>query len=65
MMIKEDGFKRVEDKAFYADMVRCSKCSRALKSSSKWIGDHQKVLCESCYKDIAFPFLNSSYGEAY
>ena len=64
-MIKKESIKRVDTKAFDSDKIKCSKCGRALKSSSSGIGDRQKVLCEICYTEMAFPFLNNRYGEAH
>jgi hypothetical protein len=64
-MVKKDGVKHVEDKSFYSDKVKCSKCGRALKTYSKCIGDRQKILCENCYSEMAFPFLNCSFMEAH
>jgi len=65
IMVKIDGVKQVKDPSFYSDKVKCSKCGRALKTYSKCIGDRQKVLCESCYTEMAFPFLNRSFMEAH
>jgi hypothetical protein len=64
-MVKKDGVKLVENQSFYSDKVKCSKCGRALKTCSKCIGDRQKVLCENCYTEMAFPFLKSSFMEAH
>jgi hypothetical protein len=65
IMVKKDGVHRVEDKYFYSDKVKCSKCGRALKTYSKCIGNRQKALCETCYTEMAFPFLISSYMGAH
>jgi len=42
IMVKKDGVKRVEDKSFYSDKVKCLKCGRALKIYSECVGDRQK-----------------------
>ena len=53
--------KRLKDKAMNAKIVKCSNCNRELRSSSTCIEDHQNILCQACYLDLAFPFLDSNY----
>jgi formylmethanofuran dehydrogenase subunit E len=43
-------------------VVKCSKCNRTIKNSYKWVGDHKNILCEGCYKDLAFPLLHNRYN---
>ncbi len=55
MLTKKDSAESTADKSVDIG-VKCSKCNSSLKYSYKWVGDQQDVLCEDCYKDLAFPF---------
>ena len=59
MLTKKDSAKSTADKCVEIG-IKCSKCNRALKYSYKWVGDHKDILCEGCYKDLAFPLLHNS-----
>ena len=54
--------KGLKDKAMNAKIVKCSNCNRELRSSSIWIEDRQHILCQACYLDLAFPFLDNSFN---
>jgi hypothetical protein len=59
MSIENDSAKSTGDTSNDI-VVKCSKCNRSIKYSYKWVGDHKNILCEGCYKDLAFPLLHSS-----
>lgn len=61
MMSTKNSHNLVEDKKVDAEKVKCSNCNRELKFTYQWIGDHQNALCEGCYQNLVFPFLNDSY----
>jgi formylmethanofuran dehydrogenase subunit E len=61
MKTKRDPFEQTEDTAIYIEKTKCSKCYRELRSSDKWVGDQNTILCKGCYQDLAFPFLSTSY----
>ena len=65
MGIKIDFYEPTTDKSVNVGKVKCSKCNRELTSPYKtigdWIGNNNNVLCEACYQDLVFPFLNDSY----
>jgi len=60
-MTAEDRSKKAKDKTIDIAQIRCTKCSRKLKASREGIGDHQNVVCEHCYRYLAFPYLNYSH----
>ena len=61
MTTKRDIFEQAKDSAIDIEKAKCSKCSRELRSSDRWVGDQNTILCKGCYQDLAFPFLNNSY----
>jgi len=61
MTTKRDLFEQAKYSAIDIEKAKCSKCSRELRSSDRWVGDQNTILCKSCYQDLAFPFLNNSY----
>jgi hypothetical protein len=40
--------------------VKCSKCNRALRSPSEWVGVLENALCEDCYKYLV-SYSNTFY----
>ena len=65
MGIKKDFYEPTADKSVDVGKVKCSKCNRELISPYKmignWTGNDNNVLCEDCYENLIFPFLNDSY----
>ena len=65
MEIEKDLYEPTADKSVDVGKVKCSKCNRELISPYKmignWTGNDNNVLCEDCYENLIFPFLNDSY----
>jgi hypothetical protein len=61
MIPNQERPKRVENKKADVGKIKCSNCNRELKFSSNWIDDHDHILCEACYQNLVFPFLNDGY----
>ena len=50
MITEKEYLNKAQEKTADVEIVRCSKCNRALRSPSEWEGDLKNALCEDCYK---------------
>ena len=54
-MITEKEYSNIaQELAVDVENVKCSKCNRALRSPSEWVGVPKNALCEDCYKNLLF-----------
>lgn len=56
-MTEKESSEQVKEITIDAGKVKCSKCNRELRSSCDWVGNHNNILCEDCYQNLAFPSL--------
>lgn len=65
MEIEKDLYEPTVDNSDNVGKVKCSKCNRKILSPYKmigsWTGNDNNVLCEYCYENLIFPFLNDNY----
>ena len=65
MEIKKELHEPKTDNSDNVAKVKCSKCNRVLISPYKmignWTGNDNNVLCEACYENLIFPFINDNY----
>ena len=64
-MAEKDGFEKAKEINIDTGKVKCSKCNRELRNFYEWIGDRKNILCEGCYQNLIFPFLNNSYEKEF
>ena len=56
MMTKNDHPEETETHGAEGVVLKCSSCNRELEFSNRYVGDQDDILCETCYKSMAFPY---------
>ena len=60
MISEKECSNKAQELSADVEDVKCSKCNRALRSPSEWVGVLENALCEDCYKYLV-SYSNTFY----